>query len=51
MSYRIKWIGGDFVPIPGSDLVFQTFEKAIVVNCKAGDLCLWDSRTIQKKKL
>mmetsp|Transcript_28148 Transcript_28148/g.38884 ORF Transcript_28148/g.38884 Transcript_28148/m.38884 type:complete len:261 (+) Transcript_28148:707-1489(+) len=35
---------GDFVPIPRSDPILE--KDAIIVTCEAGDLCLWDSRTI-----
>ena len=38
-----------FVPIPINDPLLKDpklMNKAILVQCKAGDMCLWDSRTI-----
>ncbi|ETO27459.1 hypothetical protein RFI_09672, partial [Reticulomyxa filosa] len=44
---RIKYPGGDFVPLPRNDPLFDTLpDGGVLVQCKAGDLCLWDSRTV-----
>eukprot|EP00808_Paulinella_micropora_P024439 g61512.t1 len=34
----------DFVPIPEGDPLLNT--KGRLVHCRAGDMCLWDSRTV-----
>jgi len=47
LCHRIKGGDYDFVPLPTTDRVFQDFSNsAVLVQCKAGDLCLWDSRTV-----
>jgi len=47
LCQRIQWNDRDFLPIPPNDKVFKDFANAgVLVQCKAGDLCLWDSRTI-----
>lgn len=38
--------GGDFIPIHFLDPVFREPFVKKLVNAKAGDLCLWDSRTV-----
>lgn len=35
----------DFVPIPRGDPILRSASPRLVV-CKAGDMCLWDSRTV-----
>jgi len=46
MCARLKWPAshGDFLPIHFMDPVLKEVKK--FVNAKAGDLCLWDSRTV-----
>ena len=37
----------DFVSIPVDDQLWKEFpDGGVLVRCKAGDLCLWDSRTV-----
>jgi len=48
MFTRLKWPakGGDFIPIHFMDPVLKAPFVKKFVNAKAGDLCLWDSRTV-----
>jgi len=48
MCARLKWParGGDFIPIHFMDPVLKKPFVKKFVNAKAGDLCLWDSRTV-----
>lgn len=45
ISDRLKWPGGDYVPIGKNDRILKQYTPKLV-NAKAGDFCIWDSRTI-----